>query len=184
MALSCALISAAITIDCDNPTIAGIKIGDIYIANHSEIDGFAQAAGTISAFTFASGKGFKKYSVFTKAIKPSYRMRKGSFKNAWEHQLGLTVHLATQAVKNELEALANAGVVAVYVGNTNNQIEVLGLGVGLEAETIERDLTSTETDAAFVLDLKTGEYSEPRLPQDFYDTSYTASIAALDAYIV
>lgn len=182
MSLTCALLATGQTVDCDNPTVAGAE-GTVYFGNLSELTGTTEGVnGQISAMTFAATKGLKKYTMFRKSVRPSNRLRQGTYKNAFEHQLQIVVHIADQDAKAEFENMANSNVYAIVIGR-DQQIEVYGIQVGLEVESMERDLSNAENEGAYVIDLKTGEYPEPRLPQTFLDTDYSTSITTLDGYM-
>ena len=57
--MACTQVLKGITVDCE-PSIGGLKV--VYIANHSDVEGFTTNGGQITSITMASDAYFKTYS--------------------------------------------------------------------------------------------------------------------------
>ncbi len=186
--MACGDLSRSVIIaDCDNPLPSGIG-GDsrLVLYNWKEVS-FTYSSSTpglITAITLVSGASGYQYQGYNASLKPSVDfVEDASTRTLVKHRANFLVFANDQLTKNEIDTLKNGRYIAVIENNgkDNNAFEVYGAknGLKIKAQKI-RDLQ--ENGSAYNLLMETPDNElEPKLPATFFSSSYTASLAAIDA---
>jgi hypothetical protein len=193
MATVCGALSSDMVRDCDNKPIAGVEttIGLINIDdwNNATITKDATNSNIITGITLPTGKKAYKLQVFKRTHKPKFEFQDGDNGVYYKHSIGTNIPLWTQAVKDQVQALAEGYVVAI-VENVNKStgspiFEIYGAKNGLRMPDGVRDLSTNDG-------LLTGTFTnddgmnEPMPPATFLATggTYTATKNAFNNLFV
>ena len=190
MALTiCGEISANIVINCTYPLQAGTE-DTLILINRSDIASTTRN-GTdneiIENIILASGATGYIYQGVNNSHKPKFNIVKvGPFKR-WSHQIDFLAFGVTSVEKKQMQKLKDGDIVAIvynkFKGDTGKAaFEVYGFDSGLKLETLERAVTSQETQGAFAIGLMSDKDTglEPFPPKSLFITSYAASLAVAE----
>ena len=184
MALSCSLMTAAITLDCSNKPVGGLR-ERVWLINHSEITGTTAASGTYSAIAFASTKTAFKWEAVVGFIKGTYSVITGVISGGWQHQLTLVLPDDTQAGITQMQLMADGrtvGIVEKFQAG-DNTFRLYGVTHGMEVPEVAGDEANTENSGLPLITLRTPEGSrEPDAPAHFLDTDYDTTVTTLTGY--
>jgi len=190
---TCAVITANITFDCDNPPVAGNE-DVLWVINKAEWDNATLTPnGTnpqlIEGITLATGDFLFKYEGKNNSVEPTQKLVKGKYTESYDHEVTFKVFKTDAATKEQLEKLASGRVVAIlenrFRGDTGaSAFEIYGSDVGMEVQELTRTLNDADTQGAFNLILRSPEISkEGHLPASLFVTSYAATKAVIEALV-
>ena len=192
MAPVCGSLTADITIDCDNPLVAGAK-DRLILINADELLSVVKNANPliIEGMTLIPGgaKGFV-YEGKNNSIEPSHALVKKDFAEVYEHSVKFKVFTNNGFTKKELEAMAKGRVIAIVENNHlgadgESAFEIYGLDTGLVLTVHTRTVADDATQGAYDLELKSSEKSpEPHVPASFFLTSFAITKALVDGLLV
>lgn len=181
----CAEIGLGGSFVCPPPS--GGTRATIVLYDIDNIEGYTEVSGKITAIDVAAGKYGYKFSGGGSAFKNSEVVGRSATTGmaTYKHSITFVLYERTQAVKDNLAAIANGRFVAVLFlnGLDADSIVLAGKNVGLElAPGTIRD--AFVNDGLFVLNLKTpdGDTENEIAPmQSVYVTDRAATIAMIDA---
>lgn len=178
MAFTCGAISTGVTLNCEDPLVAGV-VATFYIANKDDIASITYDAGNpmlATDVTMKASKFFYKYEGQLQSTEPNFTMVKGKYINQFEHNVSFLIFNLSPETKEAILNMKDGNFVCIvennYVSATGNtKYEIYGAGAGLKAESIERNPNDTENLGAFKIALKTQEYArESKPPVTLFDT--------------
>jgi hypothetical protein len=191
--LSCSGLVQGAVINCDDPLTPGIRkrligfnLADILtvtydVAKKNVIKSIVLKPGGKAAFVF---EGIKQ------SITPTQELRPQTTSNGWQHGILMSIFDVSSEQKINIQGMANKSTVWVVENandssNSDSIFEVYGLGRGLEAETITRSPTDTESGAAYVIQLQTpAEGGSEVVPvESWFDTDYATTLAAVETLL-
>ena len=147
--MSCANISKNLILgSCKNespaiePAVILINFDDWKAANKS-LD-----AGVLSQLSLAEGKYGFKYESLKNSLDTDCSLSKGTYQNTFDHKVSFKVFAKTQTIKDELNKLSNAKVVAITENVSNDEqgvkYELFGSDNGLEMSEFTAPSTGTD----------------------------------------
>lgn len=160
---------------------------EVILINHADIESVEMEGGVVSGIVLKSGAAGYKYETFRNGVESQVTVNQNSYLTRFAHQVLFRSFVKTQDVKDQINALANARVVAI-VKNVSNyeedvKFEVFGLGNGL----VLTDLQAVSTDAdgvVYAVTLASEESAlEAQLPASFFDTSLEQTETAIEALL-
>lgn len=161
----------------------------IIFCNFDDIDrDTTQVSGNIcSKFVLKKGKKGFAYTSEKNSWEASSPMSKGTYKNRFDHSILGRIFLRTQDIKDELNALTAAKVVAVVENSDQSTPETHFEIYGYESGLVLTDLQSVSTDADGVIYSFTAASSdnakESQLPLSFFETDLETTRAAVESLI-
>lgn len=184
MAFVCGTISEDILRDCATQPVGGVK-STMRLINIDDIATITRDVANpliVTDIVLKTGKKAYKYEVFKRGHKPRFTKVNGDYADRYRHEIDTSIQVWDNDTKAQVEGLNGASVVAIVenLQNTGDaRIEIYGLDAGLYvADGAVRNLN--ENDGVYALTLASDDLSlEPHIPASFYDTSYTATLAAL-----
>lgn len=186
MPQNCAKIAKNLTLAaCQN---SGVGLcNELVLINYDDVDraSCTVTGNVISALTLKSSKTGYLYTSERNAFEGDSPLNKGTYKTGFTHQITGRIFLKSQDAKNEMNALANARVIAVVKNQDNisgeTRFEVYGWDSGL----VLTDFSAPTTDGDGVIynfTLSTDDNQrENELPKSFYSTSEAATQTAYEA---
>lgn len=184
--LTCAKISAGIVGAVCNGGPVGI-LPEVVLINFEDIESVTMAGNVVSGITLATGTYGYKYESAKNSFEASAALAAGTYVNKFTHQLIFRIFTKSQDIKDQLDKMANAKLVAIVknIDKTNGNVryEILGLESGLDMSDLQSN--SADGDGIFY----TGTLSsadnaqESSLPKSFYVTSEAATEAAIEALL-
>jgi len=190
--LSCAGLVQGASVNCDDPLTPGIRkrligfnLEDVETVTYN-----ATNTNVIESITLKTGKQGFVFEGIKQSITPTQELRPQTTYAGWGHGILLSVFDVSSEQKLNIQGMANKSTVWV-VENANDSsngdsiFEVYGLGRGLEAETITRSPTDTESGAAYVIQLSTPEDggSEVAPVESWFVTDYATTLAAVETLL-
>ncbi len=184
--INCGKISANLTLASCASVSTAVE-PEVILLNHSDIEEVTEADGVISAIVLQQGASGYKYLTFNRGVEANATGNKGTYLTRFSHQVIIRVFAKSQDIKDQINALVNARVVAVVknVSNADAEVkyEVYGIGNGL----VVTDLQATSTDAdgvVYAITLASDDNAlEAQLPASFFTTSAEATEAAVEALV-
>ena len=136
MAMACGAISAGVTLNCEDPLVAGV-VATFYLANKDDIASITyDAANPMLAtdITMKAGKFFYKFEGQLQSTEPLSALVKGKYVNQFEHTLGFLIFNISPSVKKEILNMKDGNFVAIvennYVSATGDtKYEIYGAGM-------------------------------------------------------
>jgi len=190
---ACGGISIGADYDCENPIVPGVNqrlilgnLDDILSVTYS-----TTKPTIIEDITMKVGKAAFAFTGIRQSLTPNYELVPGTVSVGYNHMVNFLAFDISQTSKDNLEKMALGKLFAVIenknaVGNGDSIFEVYGLNVGLEASTLTRNPSDTETGGAFSIGLVTpeAEGKEPKMPQSWFVTSYAITLPLVDALLI
>lgn len=184
--ITCAKISANVVGASCSPAVVGIE-PELVLINFDDIESVTMANNVISGITLATGQKGAKYESAKNAFEASAALAAGTYMNKVTHQVIFRIFLKTQAIKDELDKMLNARLVAIVKNLDKATAEVRYEVYGLEAGLVLSDLQSNSTDTDGVIYTGTlgseDGKGESSLPKSFFTTDYDTTKAAVDALV-
>jgi hypothetical protein len=115
--------------------------------------------------------------------------RKLTYQTVYDHSVLFRVFDNYADTKEQLQRLGQKKVVAIVENNFRGEdgkgaFEVYGSKVGLELETLIRDLNDADTQGIFDIELKNNESTpSPTMPENIWNTDYVTTKAIIDALV-
>lgn len=191
--MECANLDSNILIDCDNPLQAGTRDRMVLINYQAWLDAVMTTATLnseiIESIALASGDTGYLIEGINNSNEPLVTFKRSRYLGSFEHQVKFKGFDVSPTVKSALEKLSKGRVVAIvennYKGTDGNcAFDVYGADGGLIMPDggLIRDPSSTDTQGAYDVTLKSSEFSmESRLPKRIFLTDYTTSKAIFDS---
>lgn len=177
MGLCDSYISKDITVNCDSNLARGLEEDGIII-NRNHIDFaktvFGDTNNVIKVLVLKSG--YRGYEVRSAGATPFTgtvtSMVKGTYRNKWNNTVPIVILANSPEVCEEIvEGLANGTFVIILRNKTKgdkSEYQIYGYHQGLQAETIENDKYSEETDGGWLATLM--ETGSPKAAMFLYNT--------------
>ena len=191
MAICDYLISKAISVDCENQSVAGLEPNGLII-NRDDIDFSAttfdaQNPNIIKTLVLKSGK--KAYDIIQQGATPftgvASNLNVGTYRNTWTHDVPIAVlGNDPDIAANIIDKLSNGTFVVilrnVQKGATGNaEYQVYGYAQGLRASEGVNEKYSEDTDGGWLITLQ--EQRAPKSAMFFFNTDATTTATAYEA---
>ena len=191
MAICDYLISKAISVDCENQSVAGLEPNGLII-NRDDIDFSAttfdaQNPNIIKTLVLKSGK--KAYDIIQQGATPftgvASNLNVGTYRNTWTHDVPIAVlGNDPDIAANIIDKLSNGTFVVilrnVQKGTTGNaEYQVYGYAQGLRASEVVNEKYSEDTDGGWLITLQ--EQRAPKSAMFFFDTDAATTATAYEA---
>jgi hypothetical protein len=191
MAICDYLISKAISVDCENQSVAGLEPNGLII-NRDDIDFSAttfnaQNPNIIETLVLKSGK--KGYDIIQQGATPftgvASNLNVGTYRNTWTHDVPIAVlGNDPDIAANIIDKLSNGTFVVilrnVQKGTTGNaEYQVYGYAQGLRASEGVNEKYSEDTDGGWLITLQ--EQRAPKSAMFFFDTDAATTATAYEA---
>ncbi len=191
MSIVCGEIASNILISCATPMQGGTRDRAI-IFNFDDISSIVYDSTNTAQVKDIVLTGTKlAYQIDGKnnSIAPKAMMVKVGFNNMFDHSVQMKGFDISPSIKEQLNSMKDGRFVVITenyfkgVGG-DASFEVYGLTTGLEMSVLERDPNNADTQGAFDFTFTTINNKEPRLPNSYYVTSYSATKALIDGLLV
>ncbi len=187
---NCGLLTASLGINCDEPIVSGVN-DRLWIINKQDIISLTYGATkeTIAGIVLASSKVAFTIQGQNDSVDPKTELAKARFSTNQNHEVLFRIFDNSVAVKTQVNKMQNGKYIVIVENNHVNAagdsaFEVYGEIAGLELAEGTRMPTDVESEASWVMTLRSPERSkEPRVPASFFITDYAASKAALNALL-
>ena len=191
MAICDYLISKAISVDCENQSVAGLEPNGLII-NRDDIDFSAttfdaQNPNIIKTLVLKSGK--KGYDIIQQGATPftgvASNLNVGTYRNTWTHDVPIAVlGNDPDIAANIIDKLSNGTFVVilrnVQKGTTGNaEYQVYGYAQGLRASEGVNEKYSEDTDGGWLITLQ--EQRAPKSAMFFFNTDASTTATAYEA---
>ena len=191
MAICDYLISKAISVDCENQSVAGLEPNGLII-NRDDIDFSAttfnaQNPNIIETLVLKSGK--KAYDIIQQGATPftgvASNLNVGTYRNTWTQDVPIAVlGNDPDIAANIIDKLSNGTFVVilrnVQKGTTGNaEYQVYGYAQGLRASEGVNEKYSEDTDGGWLITLQ--EQRAPKSAMFFFDTDAATTATAYEA---
>ena len=191
MAICDYLISKAISVDCENQSVAGLEPNGLII-NRDDIDFSAttfdaQNPNIIKTLVLKSGK--KAYDIIQQGATPftgvASNLNVGTYRNTWTHDVPIAIlGNDPDIAANIIDKLSNGTFVTilrnVQKGTTGNaEYQVYGYAQGLRASEGVNEKYSEDTDGGWLITLQ--EQRAPKSAMFFFDTDAATTATAYEA---
>ena len=191
MAICDYLISKAISVDCENQSVAGLEPNGLII-NRDDIDFSAttftaQNPNILETLVLKSGK--KAYDIIQQGATPftgvASNLNVGTYRNTWTHDVPIAVlGNDPDIAANIIDKLSNGTFVVilrnVQKGTTGNaEYQVYGYAQGLRASEGVNEKYSEDTDGGWLITLQ--EQRAPKSAMFFFDTDAATTATAYEA---
>ena len=188
----CKKITAEILVNCAEPIQGGSK-DRLYLFNFDDIEDSTISRNItnnqiIEDIALPSGVLGFLFEGQNSSTLPKHTFIKGRFIGSFDHEINFKVFDLSPGSKIQLELMNGGKFVAIiennYKGKDGNAAyEVYGLQSGLMLELMERDSANADTQGAYDVTLKSGEFKEAHLPATFFLTNYATTKVLVDALI-
>lgn len=191
MAICDYLISKAISVDCENQSVAGLEPNGLII-NRDDIDFSATTfdasnPNIIKILVLKSGK--KGYDIIQQGATPftgvASNLNVGTYRNTWTHDVPIAVlGNDPDIAANIIDKLSNGTFVVilrnVQKGATGDaEYQVYGYAQGLRASEGVNEKYSEDTDGGWLITLQ--EQRAPKSAMFFFNTDATTTATAYEA---
>jgi hypothetical protein len=191
MAICDYLISKAISVDCENQSVAGLEPNGLII-NRDDIDFSAttfnaQNPNIIETLVLKSGK--KAYDIIQQGATPftgvASNLNVGTYRNTWTHDVPIAIlGNDPDIAANIIDKLSNGSFVVilrnVQKGATGDaEYQVYGYAQGLRASEGVNEKYSEDTDGGWLITLQ--EQRAPKSAMFFFDTDAATTATAYEA---
>ena len=191
MAICDYLISKAISVDCENQSVAGLEPNGLII-NRDDIDFSAttfdaQNPNIIKTLVLKSGK--KAYDIIQQGATPftgvASNLNVGTYRNTWTHDVPIAIlGNDPDIAANIIDKLSNGTFVVilrtVQKGTTGNaEYQVYGYAQGLRASEGVNEKYSEDTDGGWLITLQ--EQRAPKSAMFFFNTDAATTATAYEA---
>ena len=191
MAICDYLISKAISVDCENQSVAGLEPNGLII-NRDDIDFSAttfNAQNPNIIETLVLKKKKKGYDIIQQGATPftgvASNLNVGTYRNTWTHDVPIAVlGNDPDIAANIIDKLSNGTFVVilrnVQKGTTGNaEYQVYGYAQGLRASEGVNEKYSEDTDGGWLITLQ--EQRAPKSAMFFFDTDAATTATAYEA---
>lgn len=191
MAVTCGLLEADFVLNCDDRAKGGLE-SDILLFNRDDVDFDsitydATNSNIVTNFQLKTGKTGYLLQGVKQVNSTAWELVKQEFSfDTYKHTLNGTILTPSAANKEQAEKISSGGrYVAIvnrkYKGVDNGDaFEILGLGCGLEAETMTYGSSENNGVITFVLASVEGE-EETSIPKTVLETDYATTLTSFDA---
>ena len=191
MAICDYLISKAISVDCENQSVAGLEPNGLII-NRDDIDFSAttfdaQNPNIIKTLVLKSGK--KAYDIIQQGATPftgvASNLNVGTYRNSWTHDVPIAIlGNDPDIAANIIDKLSNGTFVVILrnvaKGATGDaEYQVYGYAQGLRASEGVNEKYSEDTDGGWLITLQ--EQRAPKSAMFFFNTDATTTATAYEA---
>ena len=191
MAICDYLISKAISVDCENQSVAGLEPNGLII-NRDDIDFSAttfdaQNPNIIKTLVLKSGK--KAFDIIQQGATPftgvASNLNVGTYRNTWTHDVPIAIlGNDPDIAANIIDKLSNGTFVVilrnVQKGATGDaEYQVYGYAQGLRASEGVNEKYSEDTDGGWLITLQ--EQRAPKSAMFFFNTDATTTATAYEA---
>lgn len=191
MAICDYLISKAISVDCENQSVAGLEPNGLII-NRDDIDFSAttfdaQNPNIIKTLVLKSGK--KAYDIIQQGATPftgvASNLNVGTYRNTWTHDVPIAVlGNDPDIAANIIDKLSNGTFVAILRNvqkgtNGDAEYQVYGYAQGLRASEGVNEKYSEDTDGGWLITLQ--EQRAPKSAMFFFNTDAATTATAYEA---
>ena len=191
MAICDYLISKAISVDCENQSVAGLEPNGLII-NRDDIDFSAttfnaQNPNIIETLVLKTGK--KAYDIIQQGATPftgvASNLNVGTYRNTWTHDVPIAVlGNDPDIAANIIDKLSNGTFVVilrnVQKGTTGDaEYQVYGYAQGLRASEGVNEKYSEDTDGGWLITLQ--EQRAPKSAMFFFNTDASTTATAYEA---
>lgn len=191
MAICDYLISKAISVDCENQSVAGLEPNGLII-NRDDIDFSATTfdasnPNIIKTLVLKSGK--KGYDIIQQGATPftgvASNLNVGTYRNTWTHDVPIAIlGNDPDIAANIIDKLSNGTFVVilrnVQKGTTGDaEYQVYGYAQGLRASEGVNEKYSEDTDGGWLITLQ--EQRAPKSAMFFFNTDATTTATAYEA---
>lgn len=191
MAICDYLISKAISVDCENQSVAGLEPNGLII-NRDDIDFSATTFNAtnpniIETLVLKTGK--KAYDIIQQGATPftgvASNLNVGTYRNTWTHDVPIAIlGNDPDIAANIIDKLSNGTFVVilrnVQKGTTGNaEYQVYGYAQGLRASEGVNEKYSEDTDGGWLITLQ--EQRAPKSAMFFFNTDATTTATAYEA---
>lgn len=182
----CGEITANIERNCDVLPVGGVK-SKMRLINSEDIATITRDPANpliVTGITLKTGKKAFTYEVFKRGHKPRFTKVNGDYGDRYRHEVDTSIQVWDNATKAQVEGLNGASLIAIpeNLQNTGDaRFEIYGLESGLfVADGAVRNLN--ENDGVYVFTLASDDLSlEAHIPSSFWSSTYSATVAALEA---
>lgn len=186
MALNCGKISASLSMAACGTSAIGVH-PEVILINLPDIESVTKENDVVSSLVLKSGTYAYKFETYQRAVEVSSPISKGTYITRFQHQVVFRAFTKTQEIKDQLNALANAKVVAIVknVSNDNDETkyEIYGLDNGL----VMTDLQNASNDAdgiVYAVTLSSDDTGlEGSLPASFFTTDVETTQSTIEALL-
>ena len=191
MATGCDGIIQDELLNCATPISGGVQ-DMLYLFNLEDIESFTEDVSNpnlITGITLKSGARGFKFEGKNSSIEPRAALVVQRYSDVYDHEVTFKIFNNGPDVKKNLEGMVTKKVVAIVENRFKGAdgdvaFEIYGMKAGLKPATLERITADTDTQGAYNVVLVSTEFEkEPNLPATFFNTSYTATKAALLALV-
>tara|TARA_R110000765_G_scaffold53454_6_gene107202 strand:+ start:6690 stop:7283 length:594 start_codon:yes stop_codon:yes gene_type:complete len=189
----CGKITAALSMDCDNPLQAGTESTLILVNRADWLDGAftynATNAQIIESVTLATGIQGYAYEGRSNSIGAKYELIKNPYSEVYNHEISFKVSNVTPLAKEELEKMAKGSMVAIVhnkfkSSDGSGAYEVYGAGAGLVVTQNIRDVINQDNQGAFDIILKSSDLSpEVHMPMTYFITDFATTKTAVETIL-
>ena len=191
MAICDYLISKAISVDCENQSVAGLEPNGLII-NRDDIDFSAttfnaQNPNIIETLVLKTGK--KGYDIIQQGATPftgvASNLNVGTYRNTWTHDVPIAIlGNDPDIAANIIDKLSNGTFVVilrnVQKGTTGDaEYQVYGYAQGLRASEGVNEKYSEDTDGGWLITLQ--EQRAPKSAMFFFNTDASTTATAYEA---
>lgn len=191
MAICDYLISKAISVDCENQSVAGLEPNGLII-NRDDIDFSAttfdaQNPNIIKTLVLKSGK--KAYDIIQQGATPftgvASNLNVGTYRNTWTHDVPIAVlGNDPDIAANIIDKLSNGTFVVILRNvqkgtNGDAEYQVYGYAQGLRASEGVNEKYSEDTDGGWLITLQ--EQRAPKSAMFFFNTDAATTATAYEA---
>lgn len=191
MAICDYLISKAISVDCENQSVAGLEPNGLII-NRDDIDFSAttfdaQNPNIIKTLVLKSGK--KGYDIIQQGATPftgvASNLNVGTYRNTWTHDVPIAIlGNDPDIAANIIDKLSNGTFVVILRNvqkgtNGDAEYQVYGYAQGLRASEGVNEKYSEDTDGGWLITLQ--EQRAPKSAMFFFNTDATTTATAYEA---
>ena len=181
MALDCASITKNVVLDACKRATAGIN-GSVILINYDDINRLltVETANVVSGLQLKEGKFAYKYDCKDASPVGEYNLAVGKWIPAWDHILTIKALAKTQDMKDAIEILSKAKLVAIVdnkeVGGTEmkTRYEMYGYEAGLKLLE-SANTTDFADETVYNLKLGSGDAKENTLPKTIFKTDAAAT---------
>ncbi len=178
--LTCAMLSAGAVLDSCKRAIAGVN-SDVILINYEDINRLSLTIDKNVVSNLELKAGTKGYKFECRDGSPvgEYNLVRGTYLPGWEHVLNLVTLVKSQEIKDTIETLSFAKVVAIVDNKERGaadevRYEIYGLESGLEL--MESNNTTEYADeVVYNIKLSTGDAKENAMPRSAYKTDPTTT---------
>lgn len=175
----CAKISSGIALDCDNPSVAGVR-DRLILFNFDDRGSITKDAANpleVTELSLTSPALAYEFEGQNNSVEPNYSYVRPGFQGGFTHQVVFRVFEGSPTIKNILQDLTRGRVVAILINN-DEYIEIYGYDTGLIIPDggLVRTLNDAESAGGFTITLQNNELT----PEKFMPLTYVGTSSPYD----